>query len=78
MSPPLNDPAQSIVRNILFFSGFFDFHVAELFRVKNLSTFKALNIFGVIVTGDNSNLGMFADGSHLSRSECTGALFAKL
>jgi hypothetical protein len=61
--------SNSIVRNVLFVGSLFDLHVAKLFRVKNLSAFKTLHIFGVLVTGDNSNLGMFTDGRHLSGSE---------
>ena len=55
-----------VVGDVLCFSGFFNLHVAELFGVKDLATLQAFDIFGVFVPGDDSYLGMFADGCHRS------------
>jgi hypothetical protein len=53
-----------VVRGFLGFSGFFNLHIAELFGVKDLATFQALDVFGVFVPGDDTNPGVFADGGH--------------
>jgi hypothetical protein len=45
-------------------SRFFDFHVMKLFRIKDIATFQALDVFCVFVPGDNSNPWVFAGGNH--------------
>jgi len=44
----------------------FDFHVVELFRVENLATLQALDKLGVVVPGDDPDLGMLAGCRHRS------------
>ncbi len=64
-----------IVRDFPFLGRFFDFHVTELFRVKNLATFQALDVFGVVVPGNNSNFRMLTNGRHRSREHRNLPLF---
>jgi hypothetical protein len=53
-----------LVLGFLWFGGLFNLHVAELFGVKDLATFQALDKFGVFVPGNDSYPGVFADGGH--------------
>ena len=55
-----------VVRDVLCFSGVFNLHVAELFGVKDLATFQALDKFGVFLPGDDSYSGVSAGGCHRS------------
>ena len=48
-----------------FLRRFFNRHVVKLFRIKDIATFKTLNIFRVFVAGNNSYPRMFAGGDHL-------------
>jgi hypothetical protein len=48
----------------LLFGRFFNLHVVKLFGVKDFATLQALDIFGVLVPGDDSYPGMFAGGCH--------------
>lgn len=56
-----------IIRDVFSLGGVLDFHIAELFRFKNLATLQALDEFLIFVPGDDSNLRMSAGGGHLSR-----------
>ena len=47
-------------------SDFFNLHVTELFGVKDVATFQALDILGVFVPGNDSNPGVSAGGCHRS------------
>ena len=68
-----------VVRDVLGFSGVFDLHVSEFLRVENLTTLQALDIFRVLMPGDDSYFGMSAGGCHRplvnTRSD---ALFGRL
>lgn len=59
---------QSFQYSSLFFiiiqSLFFDGHIAELGRIEDFATGLALDIFGVLVSGDDLNDGVFALGGH--------------
>ena len=44
--------------------GLFNCHVVKFFGVKDVTTFQALDVFCVLVTGDNSDPRVFAGGSH--------------
>ena len=57
-----------VLETVFGFGGFFDLHVAELLGVKDLATLQALDKFRVFVPGDDSYLGVFADGCHCSIS----------
>jgi hypothetical protein len=57
--------ASGFVRNVFGFGGVFNFHVPEFFRVKDLTTFQALDEFCVFVPGDDFYFGMSAGSSHL-------------
>jgi hypothetical protein len=46
------------------FGGFFNLHVAELIGVKDLATIQALDKLAVFMPGDDSYLGMLANGCH--------------
>jgi len=53
-----------VVQSFLRFSGFFNLHIAELLGVKDLATLHALDILGVFVPGNDTYLGVLADGCH--------------
>lgn len=60
-------PAQttSFLIGIFFlFGGLLNRHVMKLFRIKDIAALKTLDIFRVLMAGDNSNPGVFAGGSH--------------
>jgi hypothetical protein len=46
--------------------GFFDLHIAKFFGIEYLATLQALDIFGVVVPGNDPDLGVFAGGCHRS------------
>jgi hypothetical protein len=46
------------------FGRFLNRHVVEFFGIENVATFQAFNIFGVFVSGNDSNLWVFAGGNH--------------
>jgi hypothetical protein len=50
-----------------FIGAFFNDHVVKLFRVKDFTTFKALDKLRVLVPGDDSYPGMFAGRCHGDR-----------
>ncbi len=52
------------VLRFLCFDGFFNLHISELFGVKDLATFQALDKFGVFEPGNDSYPWVFADGGH--------------
>jgi hypothetical protein len=45
-------------------SGFFNCHIVKLFRIKDFTTFQALDVLRVFVSGNDSYPGMFAGGRH--------------
>ena len=54
-----------VIRSLVFLLGrFLDCHVVKFFRIEDIATFQALNIFGVFVAGNNSNPWVFAGGNH--------------
>jgi hypothetical protein len=72
-----------LVRFLLFLFGrFLNGHVVEFFGIEDVATFQAFNIFGVFVSGYNSNPWVFAGGNHrfdLARfdalaADCSGLL----
>jgi len=80
------EPVLEFVLGFLWFGGFFNLHVTELFGVKDLATLQALDKLGVFVPGNDSYPGVFADGGHrlgivvdqlLFPPDCSG-LFANL
>ena len=44
--------------------GFFNFHIVKLFRIKDFTTFQALDVLRVFVSGNDSYPGVFTDGWH--------------
>jgi hypothetical protein len=52
------------VCHVLWFSGFFNLHIAEFLGVKDLATLQALDKLGVFVPGNDSYPGVLADGCH--------------
>jgi hypothetical protein len=56
-----------LVRGVLRFDGFFDFHVVKLFGIKDFATFQTLDKLRVFVSGNNSYSRVFAGGGHRSR-----------
>ncbi len=65
-----------ILGSVFCSSGFFDLHVAELFRVKDLATLQALDKLGVFVPGNDTYLWVLADGCHRFGISCLKALSA--
>ncbi len=63
------------VRDGFLVGGLLYHHVVKLFGVKDFATFHALDIFGVVVPGDNSYLRVFAGGYHLGRINRDELLF---
>jgi hypothetical protein len=55
-----------IVRGVLRFGGFFDFHVAKLLGIKDFATIQTLDEFRVFVPGHNTYSRVFAGGGHRS------------
>ena len=53
-----------VVVGALWFSGFFNFHVTELFGVEDVATLQAFDIFSVVMPGNNAYLGMLTDSCH--------------
>ena len=53
-----------VVRDVLRFDGVFHLHVTKFLGVKDLATLQALDELNVVVPGNNSHLGMLADGCH--------------
>ena len=53
-----------LVLGFLRFGGFLKLHVAKLIGVKDLATLHALDILGVFVPGNDTYLGVLADGCH--------------
>ena len=70
--------ALRVIRNVFGFGGVLNFHIAELFRVKDLTTFQAFDKLRVFMPGDDSNLGVSAGGNHLSISGLMPPLSARL
>jgi len=58
------EPVLQFVLGFLWFGGFFNLHVTELFGVKDLATLQALDKLRVFVPGNDSYPGVFADGGH--------------
>ncbi len=56
--------ASSIFSPIFFLGRFFNGHIVKFLRIEDIATFKAFNIFGVFVAGNNSYLRVFAGGNH--------------
>jgi hypothetical protein len=67
-----------IVRGILRFGGFFDFHITKLFGIKDFATFQTLDELRVFVPGHNAYSWVFADGCHRSGLVVVTALSARL
>jgi hypothetical protein len=76
--PGLGAGFSEVVQGVLWFDGFFNLHVTELFGVKDFATLQALDIFSVFVPGNDSYLGMFADGGHLSWIGCLNYSFRQI
>jgi hypothetical protein len=56
-----------IVREIFRSSRVFNLHIAKLFGIEDLATFQALDILGVVVPGNDPDLGVSAGGCHRSQ-----------
>ena len=50
----------------------------KLFGIKDFATLQALDKFSVFVPGNDSYLGMFADGGHLSWIGCLKYSFRQI
>ena len=64
MNPPRRAWKLLVFQVLLLLGGFLDRHVVKFFGIKDIATLQALNILGILVSGNNSNSGMFAGGSH--------------
>ncbi len=53
-----------VVRDGFLIFGFFNHHVVKLVGVKDFATFQALDVLGVVVSGDYSYPRVFAAGCH--------------
>jgi hypothetical protein len=62
--PPPRWIASVFFCHVLWFSGFFNLHVAEFLGVKDLATLQALDKLCVFVPGNDSYPGMLAGGCH--------------
>jgi hypothetical protein len=60
------------------FGGLFNLHVTKLFGVKDLATILALDIFSVIVPGNDAYSGVFAGGCHWSWCQWNKLLFRQI
>ena len=56
-----------IVREIFRSSRVFNLHIAKLFGIEDLATFQALDVLGVVVPGNDPDLGVSAGGCHRSQ-----------
>ena len=56
-----------VVRKIFRSSRVFNLHIAKLFGIEDLATLQALDILGVVVPGNDPDLGVSAGGCHRSQ-----------
>ena len=57
--------AASFILFLFFLLGrFLNGHIVKFFGIEDIATFQTFNIFGVFVSGNNSNPRVFAGGNH--------------